>query len=288
AELKTLRARERLPALRPANTAFDGAEPILTFQEVIDIAREGSARTGRTIGVCPELKHPTWFASLGLTMEAPFVAVLKANDLTGADAPILIQCFEVGTLQRLRALISGPLLQLIASGTSPADRTDLTPAEMVSPAGLAEIAVYADYIGVETLLIEPRDDAGAAQSPTALIPNTHAAGLRVAAWTFRAENLFLPLIDRRGDDPAAHGDLTAQLGRFRSYGVDAVFSDFPAIAAAVRAGQRGGPVSNRARRGPVPGAWSAAAGSRATARPVPGPARRSVRCAGPRCSSADP
>lgn len=235
AELKTLRARERLPALRPANTAFDGAEPILTFQEVIDIAREGSARTGRTIGVCPELKHPTWFASLGLAMETPFVAVLEANGLTGADAPILIQCFEVGTLQGLRARITARLLQLIAAATGPADRPDLTPADMVSPAGLADIAAYSDYIGVETMLIEPRDGAGSALPATPLIADAHAAGLKVAAWTFRAENLFLPLGDRLGEDLTAHGDLTAQIARFRDHEVDAVFSDFPAIAAAVRA-----------------------------------------------------
>lgn len=235
AELKTLRARERLPALRPDNTAYDGSEPILTFQEVIDIARTASARSGRAIGVCPELKHPSWFASLGLAMEDPFVAVLGTNSLTAADSPILIQCFEVGTLQRLRARIAAPLLQLIAAATGPADRPDLTRARMVSPEGLAEIAAYADYIGVETLLIEPRDDAGAAQPPTSLIPDAHAAGLKVAAWTFRAENLFLPFADRLGDAPAAHGDLMAQIRRFRAYGLDAAFSDFPAIAAAVRA-----------------------------------------------------
>ncbi len=235
AELKTLRARERLPVLRPDNTAFDGREPLLTFQEVIDIAREGSACTGRTIGVCPELKHPSWFASLGLAMEDPFVAALDANDLSGADSPILIQCFEVGMLQGLRARIAAPLLQLIAAATGPADRLDLSPARMVSPAGLSEIAVYADYIGVETLLIEPRDDTAAALAPTSLITDAHAAGLKVAAWTFRAENLFLPLGDRRGGDLTAHGDLTAQLRRFGDYGLDAAFSDFPQTAAASRA-----------------------------------------------------
>ena len=234
AELKTLRARERLPALRPGNTAFDGAEPILTFQEVIDIARDATARTGRAIGVCPELKHPTWFASIGLAMEDPFVAVLETNGLTAADSSILIQCFEVGTLQRLRERIDAPLLQLIAATAGPADRPDLTPDRMVSASGLAEIAAYADYIGVETLLIEPRDDTGAAQPQTSMIADAHAAGLKVAAWTFRAENLFLPLSDRLGDAPGAHGDLTAQISRFRAYGLDAAFSDFPAIAAAVR------------------------------------------------------
>ncbi|MBU3971349.1 MAG: glycerophosphodiester phosphodiesterase, partial [Alphaproteobacteria bacterium] len=100
AELKTLRARERLPELRPANTAFDGREPILTFEEVLDIAAAAD------VGVVPELKHPTYFAALGLPMEDAFVAILERRGLTGADAPILIQCFEVGPLQRLRARIA--------------------------------------------------------------------------------------------------------------------------------------------------------------------------------------
>lgn len=226
AELKTLETRERLADLRLANTAFDGSGEILTFQEVLDIAREAKARTRRVIGVCPELKHPTWFRSLGFDMETAFVAVLQANGLTEADSPILIQCFEAGTLQTLRNRISAPLLQLIAAGPNAGP--------MISPEGLSGIAAYADYIGVETTLIEPRDSAGAALPPSSLIADAQAAGLKVAAWTFRAENAFLPLQDRRGEGPAAHGDLTGQIERFRAYGLDAVFSDFPDVAAAVR------------------------------------------------------
>lgn len=108
-----MRARERLPALRPASAAFDGQEPILTFDEVLAIAREGGARAGRVIGVAPELKHPSHFAALGLPMEDAFVAALERHGLTGADAPILVQCFEVGTLERLAARIDAPLLQLM-------------------------------------------------------------------------------------------------------------------------------------------------------------------------------
>ncbi|WP_339932090.1 glycerophosphodiester phosphodiesterase family protein [uncultured Brevundimonas sp.] len=220
AELQSLRARERLPALRPANSAFDGQEPILTFQQVIDIARSGSLRTGRTIGVCPELKHPTHFAAAGLAMEDLFVAVLDANALTGTDAPILIQCFEVGPLQRLAARIDAPLLQLMSVAGGPVDRPDLTYAAMATPDGLATISDYAGWIGVETAMIAPDLD----RSQTSLIADAHAVGLKVAAWTFRAEPLFLP--------PGA-ADLTAWLTAFRDYGLDAAFSDFPATAVAV-------------------------------------------------------
>ena len=219
AELRTLRARERLPQLRPANTAFDGQEPILTFEEVLDIA----AAAG--VGVVPELKHPPYFAALGLVMEEAFVAVLERRGLAGADAPIIVQCFEVGTLQRLRTRIAEPLLQLVAADGRPFDRPDLSYAAMVTPEGLAGIAQYADWIGADTALIEPAPGA-----PTALIADAHAAGLKVSAWTFRAENAFLPEPDRIGADPTGHGRLRERLARFAGYGLDAVFIDQPELA----------------------------------------------------------
>jgi glycerophosphoryl diester phosphodiesterase len=218
AELRTLRARERLPDLRPANTAFDGQEPILTFEEVLDIA----AAAG--VGVVPELKHPSYFAALGLPMEDAFVAVLERRGLTGADAPVIVQCFEVGPLQRLRARIATPLLQLVAAGGRPFDRPDLSYAAMVTPEGLADIAAYTDWIGADTALIEPTPGA-----PTGLIAEAHAAGLKVSAWTFRAENAFLPEADRIGADPAGHGRLRARLARFAGYGLDAAFLDQPGL-----------------------------------------------------------
>ncbi len=218
AELKTLRARERLPELRPANTAFDGQEPILTFDEVLDIA----AAAG--VGIAPELKHPTYFASLGLAMEDAFVATLERRGLTGADAPVIVQCFEVGPLQRLNARIATPLLQLAASGGGPADRPDLSYAAMTTPQGLADIAAYADWIGADTALIEPAPGAS-----TTLIADAHTAGLKVAAWTFRAENAFLPPTDRLGTVPTAHGRLRERLARFAGYGLDAAFMDQPVL-----------------------------------------------------------
>lgn len=218
AELKTLRARERLPQLRPANTAFDGLEPILTFDEVLDIA----AAAG--VGVAPELKHPSYFAALDLPMEDAFVTALERRGLTGADAPVIVQCFEIGPLQRLRARIAAPLLQLIAASGRPFDRPDLSYAAMITPEGLGDIAGYADWIGVDTALIEPTPGA-----PTALISDARAARLKVAAWTFRAENAFLPEADRLGSDPAAHGRLRERLARFTDYGLDAAFMDQPAL-----------------------------------------------------------
>ncbi len=219
AELKTLRARERLPALRPGSAAFDGREAILTFEEVLDIAAAAGA------GVAPELKHPTHFAGLGLAMEDAFVAALERRGLSGAGAPVLVQCFEVGALQRLAGRIDTPLLQLMAREGGPADRPGLTYAAMATPEGLAAVAAYAGWIGADTAMIEPEPGA-----PTGLITEAHAAGLKVAGWTFRAENAFLPEGDRVGEDPAGHGRLRERLARFAGYGLDAAFMDQPGLA----------------------------------------------------------
>lgn len=220
AELRILRARERLPELRPSNTAFDGKEPILTFEEVLDIA----AAAG--VGIAPELKHPSYFAALGLPMEDILATVLERRGLSGADAPVIVQCFEVGPLQRLRTRIATPLLQLVAAAGRPFDRPDLTFAAMVMPEGLVHIAAYADWIGVDTTLIETAPGV-----PTALIAAAHAVGLKVSAWTFRAENAFLPEADRIGADPQSHGRLRERLARFAGYGLDAAFMDQPGLAA---------------------------------------------------------
>ena len=204
-------------------------EAILTFQDVVDIARAGSARSGRVIGVAPELKHPSYFASIGLPMERPFLEALNANGLTRADSPIVIQCFEVDTLRSLRQNTQACLLQLMSATGGPADHPELTFAAMATLEGLAEIATYADAIGVETTMIVPRDAAGRSAGPTSLVSDSHAAGLKVVAWTFRAEAAFLPV--------DFQGDLAGWIRRFFDLGVDGIFADFPAVAIAVRDGR---------------------------------------------------
>jgi glycerophosphoryl diester phosphodiesterase len=226
AELRTLRARERLPALRPDSAAFDGQEGILTFQEVIDIARAGSVRTGRVVGVAPELKHPSYFVSIGLPMEPPLIVALAANDLMSADSPVLIQCFEIDALRSLNQATEAQLLQLMSPLGGPADRPGATYASMATPQGLAEIATYANAIGVETALVYPRDASGRVGEPTRLVADAHAASLKVIVWTFRAEDVFLPTNHR--------GDLAGWVRRFHALGIDGVFSDFPDVAIKAR------------------------------------------------------
>ena len=233
AELKTLRARERLPQLRPGSAAFDGTDEIPTFDEMWALAKSESKRLGRTIGVYPEMKHPTYFAGVGLPFEHRLAADLKAKGLDGAHAPVFVQCFEVGALKTIRPLIKSPLIQLTSAEGGPADQPGVRYADMVSAAGIRQIGTYADGIGPDWKQVIPVMDGGLG-APTSLVTDAHAAGLAVHPWTVRAENYFLPPKLRIGTDPAAHGDVDALYRALFAAGVDGLFSDFPGLEAAVR------------------------------------------------------
>src|SRR4051812_31726327 len=145
AELKTLRAKERLPMVRPQNTALDGLFEIPTFQEVIDLAKKHG------VGIYPETKHPTFFKSKGFDFDGPLLGTLRANGLDHRGAKVFIQSFEVGNLQRLNTKTPLPLVQLIDVSGAPADFVKSgdprTYDDLVTPQGLADIAKYADGIG---------------------------------------------------------------------------------------------------------------------------------------------
>jgi glycerophosphoryl diester phosphodiesterase len=245
-ELKTLRARERMPELRPGSARHDGREAVPTLQEVIDLVRALSRELGRPIGIYPETKHPTYFRSLGLPLEPPLVATLGANGLDGAGARVFVQSFEPAGLQALAPLLEVPLVQLLdPPGAQPYDVRaaggSTTYAELATPAGLAEIAGYADVVGPGKAYLIPRDADGRSTRATAFVDDAHAAGLLVHAFTFRDENRFLPLELRSSEDPAARGDASAEYERFFGLGVDGVFSDHPDTALAVRARAMSGP-----------------------------------------------
>jgi glycerophosphoryl diester phosphodiesterase len=230
AELKTLRARERLPELRPGNTAYDGQFEVPTFAEVIALAQQATAETGRTIGVYPETKHPTYFARIGLGTDAPLLQDLRETGWDRADAPVFIQSFEVANLQRLAALTRVRLIQLMDGQGGPADGAEPSYAAMATPEGLGRISGYAFGIGPnKSQLIA---EGGGAST---LVADAHAAGLHVHPWTYRAENQFLPPALRRGNDPAQHGDLQAEITAGLRLGVDGFFTDYPAKGVAARA-----------------------------------------------------
>jgi glycerophosphoryl diester phosphodiesterase len=233
AELKTLRARERIPDIRPGNTRFDRHFEIPTFDEILgmiralDGQRAAAARKlgrvrPRPIGVYPETKHPTYFDRLGLPMDRPLLATLKRHGYVGAKAAVFIQSFEVGNLQRLRRKTRLPMVQLIEASGAPFDfvaREDgRTYADLIAPAGLAEIATYANAIGPNKSLVIPRDSTGELGLPTTLVRDAHAVGLGVHPWTFRAETHFLP-----SNVP----DMMSELRAFLVTGIDGFFTDHP-------------------------------------------------------------
>ena len=233
AELKMLRAKERLPKLRPANTAYDGQFTIPTFDEIIALAQAKSKETGRRIGLYPETKHPSYFASIGLPHEGPLLAALEGAGYTRKDDPVFIQSFEVGNLIALSSRTSLRLIQLVDADGGPADRPETTYAEILADEGLKSVARYAAGIGPAKDLIIRRTLLGALDGSTGLVPRCHAAGLDVHPWTFRAENFFLPLGLRNGINPRSTGDLAEEIRLFLAEGIDGLFCDFPGIARAV-------------------------------------------------------
>jgi glycerophosphoryl diester phosphodiesterase len=229
AEIKTLRARERLPF---RDHSHDGRYEVPTLEEILALARRAGAERGRAVGVYPETKHPSYFRGIGLPLEEPLLAILERHGLNHADAPVFIQSFEAGNLKVLAGRTRLPLIQLIgqvdkqpwdlaASG----DRR--TYGDLITPAGLAEIARYARGIGPEKTSILPLAPDGSLLPPTSLVRDAHAAGLLVHPYTFRSEPRFLA--KDYGGDPLA------EYRRFFALGVDGVFSDFPDTAVKARA-----------------------------------------------------
>jgi glycerophosphoryl diester phosphodiesterase len=247
AELKTLRARERLPALRKANTHYDGAFQIPTFEEVLemvaaaDAQRAAMARAGGLpppprIGVYPETKHPSHFASCGLFFDDRLLASLRRFGYTRRNDPVFLQSFEVANLRVLRDKTDLALVQLVAPQGQPFDLTlagdSRAYADLMTSEGLADIARYVDAIGPHKWMVvdfttgSPRD--------TGLAARARAAGLGVHVWTLRAENEFLPPPLRRPGDEATHGDLAREIHALLDAGVTGFFSDHPDVAVRAR------------------------------------------------------
>lgn len=239
AELKTIRAKERLGQLRPQNAAMDGWFDLVTWAEMIDFAAAESLARGRPIGLVPEIKHSTHFASIGLPMEDRFLASLAAHHYT-RTAPVVIQSFETANLKYIRQKIGRPanvqLMQLTAGeDLPPADIAKaggtITYRQMMQPAGLAEIARYADILAPDTRSIIPLDADGRLGKPAPVTADAHKVGLLVQPWTFRPENYFLAKDFQNADGPAARNE-AGSLAEIRAHlaaGIDGFFTDDPAI-----------------------------------------------------------
>ncbi|XP_050358406.1 uncharacterized protein LOC126778785 [Nymphalis io] len=239
AEIKTLRATEPIPLIRPGNARLDKAYDIPTFQEIIELVKALEISENRTIGIYPELKYGLHFQRLGLAMEPKVVEVFHRNGYFDKDSPVYIQSFEISNLRKLKKLTNLRLLQLYGARTGmPYDQaelgTGLTYAQMATPKGLADVADYAAAVGPEKSYIIPRNLANNLGSPTTFVEDAHAVGLEVHPWTFRAENIYLPKEFQNNNSPIAFGDLESEIKAFLDAGVDGLFVDQPDILVRVR------------------------------------------------------
>jgi glycerophosphoryl diester phosphodiesterase len=242
AELKTLRAIERIPQYRPGSAQYNGMYQVATFEEIIDFVAAESAARGRIVGIVPELKHSTYFASVGLPLEDRFLAIIAAHDYTRRN-PIEIQSFEVANLKYLRGKLGRRanlrLMQLvIGENVRPMDVAaaggTLTFAQMCTPAGLRDIAQYADVVAPPTRSIIPLKKDGSLDAPSSLVEDAHKVGLRVEPWTFRPENHFLAADFRNsaGDAVRNEAGSIAEIKRYIATGIDGFFTDDPALGRA--------------------------------------------------------
>ena len=239
-ELKTLRARERIPSIRPNNTAYNDQFDIPTLDEIIALARDQSAKLGRNIGIYPETKHPTYFQSIGLPLEDKLIDGLRRDAFTASRTTVYIQSFEVANLKAIRNKIGSSqpnwkLVQLM--GTSSRQPYDFVVAkdtrtfgDMMTSQGMRDIATYANGVGPDKNSIMSLDANGKLTDPTDLIRNAHNAGLVVHPYTFRPENTFLPPSLRSGADNTrnVNGSIT-EIQAFLRAGVDGFFTDDPAV-----------------------------------------------------------
>lgn len=235
AELKTLRAKERIPGNRPDNTLYDGRWTIPTFEEVLRWADKEGRKRGKPVWLYVETKHPTYFRSLGLGLEEPLARLLRRYGRDRKNSPLILQSFEPTSIQRLARLVATPRIVLLSGPTTrPWDFVESgdprTVADLVKPAGLKWIASYAQGIGPTLDLVIPKDAAGRLTTPTTLVKDAHARGLLLHPYTLRNENSFLPADFRRGTDPNAYGDVFGAAAAYLATGIDGIFADQPDTA----------------------------------------------------------
>ncbi|MEV8218632.1 glycerophosphodiester phosphodiesterase family protein [Microbacterium sp. NPDC077391] len=231
AELSTLRSRERLPEIRRSSATFDDGQPILRLPDLLDLVRAGSHEHGREIGIVLEIKHATYFDSIGLDLAPLIERDLRAGGWADGDLPLIIESFESTILHRLQKTgIAASFIYLIESRGKPFDlvsalgRQAPAYAVAVTPEGLDQLAGTVDGISVsKRMLLAPGNT---------IVADAHARGLRVFTWTCRPENTFLDPRFRVGAATSAFGDYEAEWREIADTGVDGVFVDHPDLGVA--------------------------------------------------------
>ena len=228
AELSTLRAVERLPQVRQASATFDGLEPILRLSDLLGIIDDASGQRQRIM--VAELKHATYFESIGLPLDELF-----ASEVSGwaSDENLIVECFEQTVLGKVRARgVPGRVVFLAEASGSPADLVAqfgsraLPYSAHLTNAGLARLATTVDGVSVDKRLLLSTDAAGTTTT-TDFVERAHAAGLEVYTWTLRAENKFLANGMRRGSSARDYGDWLDEFRLILGTGLDGVFADQP-------------------------------------------------------------
>jgi len=271
AEVRSLRAVEPHPLVRPATTAHDGRHQVPTFAELLVLASRLRAEMARPLVVTAEVKEPARYAALGLDVAAMVAAELDACgvDPTAAGspeapAPVAVQCFEPDFLRRLRADgVELPMVQLVDD--------DALGRSLCTPAGLRAVSTYAEVLAPSKEMVRPVSVDGGLGAATRLVADAHAASLAVHVYTLRDENVHLPPALRLGDDGAAPGRALAEHLAFLDAGVDGIFTDHPGTGVQARAlwlaGREG---AARVATGAMPAIPAAASPGRARApRSVP-------------------
>lgn len=234
--LRTLRAEERYPELRPRSAAYDGRYRVPTLDRVLRLLQRFNAATGSSAGLLVEIKNSTYYRSIGLPLEGRVVSTLSRYGMNNASAGVQIQSMEVRNLRRLATVTSVPLMQVLKPSGTPYDQMDRgrSYADLTTPSGLTFVASYADSVVAHKDLVIPRTPTGHLDKPTALTPEAHTRGLEVFAYAFRPENTFLPADYASGADPGAPGDLYGEQMQYLRAGVDGLLTDSPAVAVATR------------------------------------------------------
>ncbi len=235
AELKTLRAKERLPEVRPESASYDGMFEVPTLSEVLELRAELSAEHGRQIGVIPEIKHPTYFDSIGLSMEEGVVELLEEHRLNRPNAPATVQSFEFANLEDLNRNLGLKAPTVFLSGVDGAPYDSVAAGDGLrdydwyeSAAGMRELrAAKIDVLGPALQQVITVAEDGTLGEETGFVGRAHDLGLEVVPYTFRAENQFLTVEFRSSEDPTAIGDMVGMVQPFLDAGIDGLFTDQP-------------------------------------------------------------
>jgi glycerophosphoryl diester phosphodiesterase len=222
-ELKELQARERWPRKRPVSAMYDELLPVLTLEELLDLREQESARAGRRLGVHIELKHAAMFEGMRMPLRDSLVAILRERRLDSALGPVTVMSFESDVLKQLRRDLQVEMVQLVDEHDSVRHRR------------MQKVGDYASAVGLSKDVVLPRDAHDAVGEPGPGVLAAFKAGLDVLVWTLRSENRHLPSNLRSNGPKRAHGDAAGEVRRLLDLGVDGLVTDFPEVAAAVRA-----------------------------------------------------